>query len=168
MSRLKRDIAVKGKIKKLAQIKKIKIGHTSEYEVVDQPRARKSFVSEKPNALTNFRTPHKHGVYGFLAHNFLAGKRFFGLKAGQMITITADDGIQHSYKISNIQKYQAVDPASQRSDFIDLKDKKRYSANDLFKRVYMGGHHLVLQTCIARDGNEEWGRLFVIAEPDDK
>ena len=99
------------------------------------------------------------------SHNFLAGKRFLSLKAGESITITVDDDTQYRYMITAIQKYQAVDPTSLRSDFIDLKGKKRYNTNDLFDRVYTGGHRLVLQTCIEKDGNKEWGRLFVIAKP---
>ena len=154
------------KSRKLAVVKKIKLGR-AKFEVIDQPRGRSSFVSEKPNTLTNFRIPGRYGVYGFLAHNYLAGKKFSTLRKGQKITITLDDNIQQKYKITNIQKYQAVEPKSQRSDFIDLKDKQRYNANDLFKRVYMGSHRLVLQTCITKGGNEEWGRMFITAEPVD-
>jgi len=28
----------------------------------------------------------------------------------------------------------------------------------------MGGHHLTLQTCIQQDGEDSWGRLFIIAD----
>jgi hypothetical protein len=35
----------------------------------------------------------------------------------------------------------------------------------MFKRVYFGDRHLTFQTCIAKDGEASWGRLFVIAVP---
>jgi hypothetical protein len=37
--------------------------------------------------------------------------------------------------------------------------------NTVFTKIYAVKDRLVLQTCIAKDGIDSWGRLFVIAEP---
>ena len=63
MPRLKKDIFVKSIRKKLPPVTKIKIGRTSEYEVVEQPKAKKSVVSEKPGAITCFKAPLNYGTY---------------------------------------------------------------------------------------------------------
>ena len=60
---------------------------------------------------------------------------------------------------------RTLDPRNPRSQFIDLDNRKLYSASDVFKRVYTGSHHLVLQTCIQKGYIKEWGRVFIIAEP---
>jgi hypothetical protein len=61
--------------------------------------------------------------------------------------------------------YQATDPSSVFSNFIDLDTGQRLSAGDLFAKMYEGTKHVTLQTCITERGNSTWGRLFVIAEP---
>jgi hypothetical protein len=152
---------------KLAKVKTIRLGRSAEFEVVNQPKGKSAYVSEKQNTLTNFQMPNKYGVYGFLAHNYLAGKKFSTLKIVHMISITDEDGGLHNYKIKKIHKYQVLDPKNPRSKFIDLKDNRACTANDLFKRVYLGDHHLVLQTCISKDDQHEWGHMFIIAEPED-
>ena len=132
---------------------------------MEQPAGRKTFVSEEKDTLTAFRTPSSNGIYGFLAHNFLAGKHFFELKPDSRIEISDQDGQQKKYEVKKILEFQAKNPRSPRSDFIDLKSGETISATALFKKIYTGSHRLVLQTCISKEGNDEWGRCFLIAEP---
>ena len=100
-----------------------------------------------------------------LAHNYLAGADFFTLNIGDQIQVVYGDGSVHVYQIADIQSYQALSPNSASSNFVDLATSDRLTATQLFKRVYMGSHHLTLQTCIQQGSEDSWGRLFIIAYP---
>jgi hypothetical protein len=39
------------------------------------------------------------------------------------------------------------------------------TAEQMFKRAYLGDRHVTFQTCINAYGNASWGRLFVVATP---
>lgn len=153
------------KKKSLSPIKTIELGKGKKFMVIGQPTGKDAFVSEKPDAVTAFSMAMKQGVYGFLAHNHKAGKSFSSIKVGQVVQLSHSDGKKQPYTIQRIEKFQALDPRNPRSKFINLKDKKQCSANDLFRQIYTGSRRLVLQTCIQKDGDEEWGRMFIIAEP---
>jgi len=150
---------------KLPKVTKVKIGKNLEFQVVEQPAGRKTFVSEEKDTLTAFSTPARQGIYGFLAHNFLAGKHFLKLKSGSLIEISDQEGKQKKYEVKQVLDFQAKDPHSPRSDFINLKTGKSLSSTALFVKMYSGAHRLVLQTCISKEGNDEWGRRFLIAKP---
>ena len=49
--------------------------------------------------------------------------------------------------------------------FINIQTDQQCSAGDVFRQIYTGAEHMVLQTCIAKDEVPEWGRIFIIAEP---
>ncbi|HRJ74870.1 MAG TPA: hypothetical protein PLX90_02685, partial [Anaerolineales bacterium] len=51
------------------------------------------------------------------------------------------------------------------SNFIDLNTQEFLTAEGLFNKVYRGDFHVTLQTCIEKDGDLSWGRLFIIAKP---
>jgi hypothetical protein len=148
----------------LAAIRKIGLKPGKEFEIVDQPSGKAAYVSEKSDALTNFQLPLKYGNYGFIAHNYLAGKEFSQLRIGDILTAEDKQGTTRKYRITRIEKFQALDPKSPRSKFVDLSSNKTLTADEVFKRVYTGDHRLVLQTCISKDGNHEWGRMFIIAK----
>jgi len=147
----------------LTAIRKIGLKPGKEFEIVDQPKGRPAYVSEKKEALTSFQLPIKYGNYGFIAHNYLAGKEFSQLKIGDFITAVDAQGNKKKYRITRIEKFQALNPKNPRSKFVDLTTNQTLTADEVFKRVYTGDHRLVLQTCISRDGNHEWGRMFIIA-----
>ena len=77
---------------KLPKVTQVKIGKKLKFQVVEQPAGRKTFVSEEKDTLTAFKAPAKQGIYGFLAHNFLAGKHFLKLKPGSLIEISDQEG----------------------------------------------------------------------------
>lgn len=133
--------------------------------VVQQPSGKPGFVSTEDDVVTEFSMPRKYGVTGIIAHNYLAGGNFFNLEIGEIIRVIYGDGEVLSYKITSIQSYQALSPNSTSSQFVDLTSSEKISATQLFKRVYMGNHHLTLQTCIQKGSEDSWGRLFIIAEP---
>ena len=133
--------------------------------IIQQPSDDPAYVSYFPGTVTQFQMAARAGTIGLMAHNFLSGNLFFDLEVGQEFSIIYGDGNTQSYVISDSFQYQAQDPDSVYSDFIDLETEERLSSNQLFDRVYGGKHHVTFQTCIEKDGNPTWGRLFVIATP---
>jgi len=134
-------------------------------EIVQQPHGQAGFVSSIEGVVTQFSMPTQYGVTGLLAHNYLSGRYFFKLGKGDVIQLVFGDGSLKEYQITDIQRYQALQPNSIKSKFLDLISGEQLSANQLFKRVYMGSHHLTLQTCIQAGSEDSWGRLFIIAYP---
>lgn len=133
--------------------------------VVDQPAGRPEYVSNISNTATNFQLAARYGVIGLVAHNYLGGRLFHEVELGDDIHVMDGFGRTRVYQVQEMLDYQAINPRDTRTNFIDLKTNQLCSASDVFKRVYKGKHHLVLQTCIKKGNSEEWGRRFVIAYP---
>ena len=150
----------------MESISAIYFGEDRYLRVVNQPKANPGFVSTISNTATNFRLAEKFGNIGLIAHNYLGGRHFHEVEVGDQIHVMDGHGQRRTYRVKELICYQAVSPNSVRSNFIDLEDNKLYTATDVFKRVYKGKHLLVLQTCIKKGRNEEWGRKFVIAFPE--
>lgn len=124
-----------------------------------------AYVSGNANEATQFGLAAQYGSNAFLAHNYLAGADFFKLSTGQVITLVYGDGSSKDFRIQEIGRYQALQPNSTQSNFIDLDGGEKLSAADLFYTIYNSDHPVVLQTCIENEGISTWGRLFVIAVP---
>jgi hypothetical protein len=135
------------------------------FPVVQQPSHDPAFVSIIPNTLTQFGLALAYGNTGLLAHDFLAGAYFSLLSIGQDVQLVYGDGRTEHFTVTKIYRYQATDPNSVYSKFIDLDTQQTLSSTELFKKVYMGPTHVTFQTCIEANGEPSWGRLFVIAEP---
>lgn len=135
------------------------------FPVVQQPSGNAGYVSTTEDVITDFAMPRKYGVTGLLAHNYLAGIEFFTLEIGDLVQVVYGNGRVQMYRVSDIQSYQALSPNSASSNFVDLATSEKLTATQLFKRVYMGEHHLTLQTCIQQGSEDTWGRLFIIADP---
>ncbi len=133
--------------------------------VRQQPANNPSYVSPESGVATQFAAAASLGVTGLLAHNYLAGADFFKLAMAQDVQIVYGDGTVKLYRVTAIYRYQALDPYSPYSDFVDLSTGETLSAAQVFSMVYAGGDHVTFQTCIERNGNWSWGRLFVIAIP---
>ena len=133
--------------------------------VVQQPPSNAGYVSTTANTVTQFSLAAQYKNVGLLAHNYLSGQYFFQLTTGERVYLVYGDSHVQIFQITNIYRYQATDPYSTRSNFIDLETGENLTANQLFHKVYMGARHVTFQTCIANNGNSSWGRLFVIAEP---
>ncbi|MCB2180253.1 hypothetical protein KQH54_03940 [bacterium] len=135
--------------------------------VVQQPSGQPGYVSTTAETITEFGMAQDYGSIGMLAHNYLAGEKFFELNVGDDIFLVYGDREVVSYSIVEIASYQALSPNSPYSAFVNLENPgEQLSAADLFYRIYDQDDVLILQTCIANEGNESWGRLFVIAVPD--
>lgn len=133
--------------------------------VLQQPEANALYISNAPNAATQFRYAAYTNVIGLLAHNYLAGASFFNLSVGQEVWIVYGDGARQGYVVTEVYRYQALTPNSTRSEFLDLNTGEVLSSAQLYDRVYRGEHHVTFQTCITENGIATWGRLFVIARP---
>jgi hypothetical protein len=133
--------------------------------VIQQPGYGSYYISTKPDTVTEFGAAAAYGNVGLLAHDFLSGQLFPQLGIGQPIELVYGDGHIEYFTVTQVLKYQATDPYSTQSDFVDLSTQERLTSVQLFKRVYMGARHVTFQTCIEENGNSSWGRLFVIAQP---
>jgi hypothetical protein len=136
------------------------------FSVVQQPAGNSAYVCTKANALTQFAAASNYGSTGLLAHNTLAGAYFYNLKIGDVLSVIYGDGSIKLFEVSQVQMYQALDPYSPYSNFADLSNPGAIlTSTELFYRTYGLGNVLVLQTCLSRNGNDSWGRTFIIASP---
>ena len=133
--------------------------------IVQQPYGNAGYVSNNDGELTQFRMASQYGNIGLLAHNHLSGKDFSQLATGQEIRLVYGDGRVEYFVVTEVLRYQALQPTSPYSSFRNLSKDETLSAEQMFKRVYFGDQHLTFQTCIEKDGELSWGRLFVIAVP---
>lgn len=138
---------------------------TFAYQITQQPTGNPAFVSTMSDVVTQFSTASLYGSIGLVAHNNLAGARFFDLSVGDRVVLVYGDGTKLTYEITEIDEFQALSPYSPYSDFVDLSNpEKILSASGLFLKMYNPDGRLVMQTCIAQNGVDSWGRLFVVAE----
>jgi len=70
-----------------------------------------------------------------------------------------------AFVVTEILRYQALDPNNTSSKFVDLETNRLLSARDLFAKVYKRRGQVIFQTCIAAGQEPSWGRLFIVSEP---
>jgi hypothetical protein len=133
--------------------------------VVQQPADDPYYVSDRDGEATEFSIASQYGNIGLLAHNNLSGKSFSKLSVGQEVELVYGDGRTEDFVVTEVLRFQALQPESQQSLFLNLDNSETLSANQMFNRVYTGSRHLTFQTCIKANGNASWGRLFVVAMP---
>jgi hypothetical protein len=133
--------------------------------VIQQPSGNNEFVSPRQNVVTQFELASRFGSTGLLAHNDLAGERFFLLEKGQIFYLVYGDGHIAAFIVTEILRYQALEPNNTSGTFLNLKNDDLLTARELFSKVYGRAGQVIFQTCIAEGENLNWGRLFVIAEP---
>jgi hypothetical protein len=133
--------------------------------VVQQPAGNAGYVSNEEGKITQFSMASQFGNVGLLAHNHLSGKSFSQLAVGKEVRLVYGNGKVEYFVITEVLRYQALQPTSPYSPFLNLTNNETLTAEQMFKRVYFGDRHVTFQTCIAKDGSSSWGRLFVIAVP---
>lgn len=133
--------------------------------VIQQPPGDAGYVSNKDDQATQFAMASQFGSVGLLAHNYLSGRFFSELTVGQEVRLVYGNGIVEYFVITEILRYQALEPNSELSSFRNLDRSEVLSADQMFKRVYAGERHVTFQTCIEANGTVSWGRLFVVAKP---
>ena len=133
--------------------------------VVQQPSGSPGYVSRNDSEITQFSMAAQYGNVGLLAHNHLAGKYFSELAVGQEVRLVYGNGKVEYFIVAEVLRYQALQPNSPWSSFRNLGRDEVLSAEEMFKRVYFGDHHVTFQTCIEKNGDLSWGRLFIVAVP---
>ena len=133
--------------------------------VAQQPASNPAFISNNSGEVTQFGLASNYGSLGLIAHNYLSGNDFFLLSQGQIITLVYGDGSTASFIIDEIRSFEALQPSSAYSEFIDLDFGGKLTASELFHDMYNENNALVLQTCIENNGISTWGRVFIIAIP---
>jgi hypothetical protein len=132
--------------------------------IVQQPLDQPYFVSTDASVVTQFRLAMAQNTIGLLAHNDLAGAMFSDLDVAQHAYVVYGSGAIQEFLISTIKRYQALDPESPFSSFVDLDTNGTpLSSSTVFNNIFSTGNQLIFQTCIAKDGEGSWGRMFVIA-----
>jgi len=146
-------------------IERVAVDDLFNLPVIEQPPGNITYVSDQENILTIFSPALRYGTQGIIAHNTLAGAHFFELKPGMLISANYNDGNTVQYRVKSVHHYQALSPESTTSRFRDLSDSDHHiSSTQLFFRMYNQPGSLVFQTCIEKDGDPNWGRLFIITE----
>jgi len=133
--------------------------------IIQQPVRHPEFISENYSEVTQFDLATQAGNVGLLAHNHLSGEDFFNLLPGQEVRLIYGDGSTESFIISQVLRYQALEPYNANSAFRDLETNTLITAEELFRKMYQGNRHITFQTCIEANGDASWGRLFVMAQP---
>lgn len=134
--------------------------------ILQQPNSNPGYITMQAGAATQFGMASDYGAIGILAHNFLVGSEFFNLAEGMEVYIVYGDGSYSVYLISEIRRFQALQPNSPYSNFLDLdNDDDLLSAAQLFDQIYNQPGNVIFQTCIDANGINTWGRIFVTAEP---
>jgi hypothetical protein len=123
------------------------------------------YVSSNAGEITQFNFASQAGNVGLLAHNNLAGAFLQQLAVGQEVRLIYGDGHVRKFIVTQIQRYQALEPENLFSSFRNLDQAETLTAAQMFNRAYSGTQHVTFQTCINAEGNASWGRLFVIAAP---
>ncbi|MDD5369991.1 MAG: sortase [Anaerolineaceae bacterium] len=137
------------------------------YPIVQQPNIDSVYVSTKPGVVTQFGMAARNGVIGLLAHNTLAGAQFTNLSLNQRVLVVYGDGTLRAYTIQSVRHFQALNSTNPYSDFVDQENPGRtLTSAQLFNEMYGSEETLVFQTCIQKDGNPSWGRLFILATPE--
>ena len=134
--------------------------------VVQQPASNPYYVSNRAGQITQFSIASEYGNTGLLAHNTLSGRLFSQLAIGQEVRLVYGDGQVEYFVIAQLLRFQALQPESVSSSFHNLDRNETLTAGQMFSRAYTGESRVVFQTCIAAEGTPSWGRLFVIAVPE--
>lgn len=136
--------------------------HRLAKRVVRQPSGNPDFISNDPHEITQYMLTSTE-VVGLLAHRHLAGKLFSEINLGDILFAIHGDGQIEQYRVVEIRKYQVIGGESVK--YRELDSNEILTAAQLFSYFYLGGPHMTLQTCIMRENNSSWGRLFIKALP---
>ena len=148
-----------------AVLRGVYVPNVMAFAVEQQPAGYAAYVSSAEGTVTQFSIASEVGNIGLLAHNTHAGAVFSNIQRGSLIFLVYGDGRTETFRARSVQPYQALEPYNPYSRFRDLETQTTLTAEELFNKVYRGEYHLTLQTCIEKDGNLSWGRLFILAFP---
>lgn len=115
-------------------------------------------VTTDPNQVTLYETAYDAGVIGLLAHNHLAGETFYQLEPGDRLYLD-----HTAYQVHEVIQYQTLNPY----EFLDLSTGEILTGEEAIQAIYLdqADGTLVLQTCLEKYGDPDWGLAFWIASP---
>lgn len=138
--------------------------------VQQQPKDNPEFVTQDSGKVSQFQPANEYGVLGIIAHNYLEGARFLKLTVDREVVMTGSELNEiQIVRIKGIYRYQALDPDSSYSEFIELGHNKKLSSSEVFLRHYVDTDQadpakVTLQTCFEIDGKSNAGRVFFEGE----
>src|SRR6185369_12262539 len=106
--------------------------------IVQQPTGQTMYVSNNMGEITQFNLATTVGNVGLLAHNNLAGSFFQQLAVGQEVHLIYGDGRIQNFMISQIQRYQALQPENPFSSFRNIDKEETLTSGQMFNRAYLG------------------------------
>ena len=119
-------------------LSRVHIDGVLEFPIVQQPKGNDKYVSPVDGEITQFSTPSNFGNIGLLAHNNLSGRFFSNLKLGQDVHLVYGNGKIESFVITQILRYQALQPTNPYSSFRDLTTSNVLTVVQVFEKAYQG------------------------------
>jgi len=126
--------------------------------IIQQPTGDYGFVSSAEYAVTEYNIPGGGNTI-FLAHSFTeTGRAILRLKIGDRVII------DKNYVVVRIYEFEAVKPTDGYSPMIYTETGETLSSSRALDMVFSNPEQVVFQTCIEKNYNPYWGRLFVVLE----
>jgi hypothetical protein len=141
-------------------------------KIVQQPYKNYNWISDFTNVFTQLAQPRSiYGTKVFSIHTYGNDNVLYDLKVGDIIfyrtKITTNECSNeiylNFYQVKEIYHYQAVQPLNPRTPLIDLETNETFSSTRIFDKLFGNNKRILFQTCIFKDGNTSWGRLFIVA-----
>lgn len=131
-------------------------------EIELQPVGQPSYVTNVPGKVTLFRQTLARNALVFIIHNDLGGTRLYDTKIGDLIYVSsAQDRVY--YEVIHIYRFRADQPTDPFSDLFELETGERFTVDAAYDLVFPGGY-VTIETCIIRNGDVNWGRIFIQAK----
>jgi len=110
-------------------LRSVQVAGVMALAVVQQPPGEDTFVSGAEYVATQFAPASRYGNIGLLAHNYLAGASFSMLAIGQAVRLVYGDGKVENFVVSEVLRFQALQPGSPTTDLRNLEDRKSTRLN---------------------------------------
>lgn len=114
-------------------------------------------IPDYPDAVSQFNVP----ALVFIAHNSNDGMYFDDIQVGNVIHYY-DGNEWVGYRVRELRAMQATEPDSLTTNLI--WNGTALTPDQIHQQIFNIPDTLILFTCIYKDGNFRWGRLFVIAD----
>lgn len=129
-----------------------------ELKIVQSPT---NTLSMKADEVLELSISEQLGNTILVAHNTLGGKNFKYLTLGQTIYTIKGNGSYEKSIIIEIAEFESLSNNLYKESSTGLI----FTDMQLVERFFFGNKHVLLQTCVEKDYNYGWGRLFIVAIP---
>ena len=132
-----------------------------------QPELQPTYVASRIGIMTLYNKPFvDHGVYALLSHarhsiNFFVQ----AITHKKLLMLFPDTKTIVEYQVVEQAEYKARSGSSPISELKKLEEGSTWEKSTaVYNRYYTGAYPLVLQTCIEKFGNVNYGRLFLLCQ----